>query len=55
MRGFGRLWSGGDVRAGRALLAMDLANVSTAGPIAIGLDDPHELAHSPAPVSVLER
>jgi len=42
-------------RAGRALLAMDLANVATAGAIATGLDDPDGLAYSPVRVSVLER
>jgi YVTN family beta-propeller protein len=42
-------------RAGRALLAFDLANVSAAGTIATGLDDPDGLAYSPVRVSVLER
>jgi DNA-binding beta-propeller fold protein YncE len=42
-------------RAGRALLAMDLADVATAGAIATDLDDPDGLAYSPVRVSVLER
>ena len=42
-------------RAGRALLAMDLANVATASAIATDLDDPDGLAYSPVRVSVLER
>jgi hypothetical protein len=42
-------------RAGRALLAMDLGNVQTAGAIATDLDDPDGLAYSPVRVSVLER
>jgi hypothetical protein len=42
-------------RAGRALLAMDLPNVATAGAFATGLDDPDGLAYSPVRVSVLER
>jgi hypothetical protein len=42
-------------RAGRALLALDLATVATAGAIATGLDDPDGLAYSPVRVAVLER
>ena len=42
-------------RAGRALLAFDLADVTAVGTIATGLDDPDGLAHSPVRVSVLER
>jgi len=42
-------------RAGRALLAMDLANVTTSGAIATNLDDPNGLAYSAVRVSVLER
>ena len=42
-------------RAGRALLLLDLANVTTAGAIATGLDDPDGLAYSPVRVSVLAR
>ena len=42
-------------RAGRALLAIDLANVATARVIATDLDDPDGLAYSPVRVSVLER
>ena len=42
-------------RAGRALLAMDLANPATAAAIATGLDDPDGLAYSAVRVSVLER
>ena len=42
-------------RAGRALLAFDLANVAAAGTIATDLDDPDGLAYSPVRVSVLER
>ncbi len=42
-------------RAGRALLAMELAHVEGAVVIATGLDDPDGLAYSPVRVSVLER
>jgi YVTN family beta-propeller protein len=42
-------------RAGRALVAMDLANAATAAVIATDLDDPDGLAYSPVRVSVLER
>ena len=42
-------------RAGRALVAMDLTDVNTAGVIATDLDDPDGLAYSAVRVSVLER
>jgi hypothetical protein len=40
-------------RAGRALLAMDLANISGTAVIATGLNDPDGLAWSPVRLAVL--
>jgi YVTN family beta-propeller protein len=42
-------------RAGRALLAMDLAKPAGAAPVVTGLDDPDGLAWSPMRLAVLQR